>query len=207
MVAARSQQAGFTGSLAMDWQDSSATEEDVTHVGEPDELDAGRARFPVGEEVTGRVARIPKPGVIGLFVDLGREPEGFVDVLDLPIEAGQWPLAGTVTTFEVLQHRPGQVRLFPLDEQLRSPDRLPAAFTPGQWLVIKGRFPVDSEVTATVTDVFPANREYAARFEDCGSVLEWTGHPPRVGTASRYTVSRHLDRTRRIMITPVLRHT
>jgi hypothetical protein len=111
MVAAYSQRAGFTGFLAMDWQDSSATEEDVAHVAEPDELDAGRARFPVG-----------------------------------------------------------------------------------------------SEVTATVTDVFPANREYVVRFADCGSVLEWTGDPPRVGTASRYTVTRHLDRTRRIMITPVPRH-
>jgi ribosomal protein S1 len=176
-------------------------------VAEPDELDAGRARFPVGEVVTGRVAFIPKPGVIGLFVDLGREPEGFVDVLHLPVEPGQWPPVGTVTTFEVLQHRPGQVRLFPLSEQFRSPERLPAVSTPEQWLVIKERFPVGTEVTATVTDVFPANREYAVRFEDCWSVLEWTGDPPRVGTASRYAVTRHLDRTRRIMIAPVLRRT
>jgi hypothetical protein len=74
---------------------------------EPDELDAGRARFPVGEAVAGRVALIPKPGVIGLFVDLGQEPEGFVDVLHLPRDPGEWPPVGTVTTFEVLQHRPG----------------------------------------------------------------------------------------------------
>jgi len=144
--------------------------------------------------------------VIGLLVDLGREPEGFVDVLHLPREPGRWPPVGTVTTFEVLQHRPDQVRLFPLDDQFRSPDRLPAVPTPEQWLVIKDRFPVGSEVTATVTDVFQANREYVVRFEDCHSVLEWTGDAPRVGAASRYAVTRHLDQTRRIRITPVLRH-
>jgi hypothetical protein len=128
--------------------------------------------------------------VIGLLVDLGREPEGFVDVLHLPREPGRWPPVGTVTTFEVLQHRPDQVRLFPLDDQFRSPDRLPAVPTPEQWLVIKDRFPVGSEVTATVTDVFQANREYVVRFEDCHSVLEWTGDAPRVGAASRYEVPR-----------------
>jgi hypothetical protein len=108
-----------------------------------------------------------------------------------------------VTIFEVLQHRPAQVRLFPLDERFRSPDRLPGVPTREQWLVIKDRFLVGSEVTATVTGVFPANREYVVRFEDCWSTLEWTGDAPRVGTANRYTVTRHLDQTRRIMITPV----
>ena len=173
---------------------------------EPDELDVARARFPVGEQVKGRVARIPKPGAIGLFVDLGREPEGFVDVLHLPIEAGQWPPAGTVATFEVLQHRPGQVRLFLLDDQFRSPDSLPGVPTQEQWLVIKDRFPVGSEVTATVTDMFRANREYMVQFEDCWSVLEWSGDAPRIDTASRYTVIRHLNQTRRIMIKPALHH-
>jgi hypothetical protein len=172
-------------------------------VAEPDELDVARARFPVGEQVTGRVARIPKPGAIGLFVDLGREPEGFVDVLHLPREPDEWPRAGTDTTFEVLQHRPGQVRLFPLDGRFRSPENLPGVFPQEQWLAIKDRFPVGSEVTATVTGVFHANREYEVKFEDCWSVLEWTGNAPQVGTAGRYTVTRHLNQTRRIMITPV----
>jgi hypothetical protein len=149
------------------------------------------------------VARIPKPGVIGLFVDLGHEPEGFVDVLSLPREPGEWPPVGTVTTFEVLQHRPGQVRLFPLDDRFRSPDRLPGVPTQVQWLLIKDRFPVGSEVTATVTRVFQANREYVVRFADCWSVLEWTGEAPRVGAAGRYTVTRYLDHTRQILITPV----
>jgi len=172
-------------------------------VADPDELDVARARFPVGEEVTGRVRRVPKPGVIGLFVDLGQKPEGFVDVLQLPREPRQWPPVGTVTTFEVLQHRPGQLRLSPLDDRFRSPDRLPGAPTPGQWLAIKDRFPVGAEVTATITGVYPANREYVVRFEDCLSTIEWTGDAPRVGTAGRYAITRHLDQTRRIMITPV----
>jgi predicted RNA-binding protein (virulence factor B family) len=82
--------------------------------------------------VTGRVARTPKPGALGLFVDLGREPEGFVDVLHLPREPDEWPRAGTDTTFEVLQHGPGQVRLFLLDDQSWSPDRLPGVPTQEQ---------------------------------------------------------------------------
>jgi hypothetical protein len=64
------------------------------------------------------------------------------------------------------------------------------------------RFPVDSVAIATVTDVFQYNRECIVRFEDCWSVLEWTGDAPRVGTAGRYTVTRHLDHTRRILLTP-----
>jgi hypothetical protein len=147
--------------------------------------------------------RIPQPGVIGLFVNLGQQPEGFVDALELPRELRQWPPVGTVTTFEVLQHRPGQLRLVPLDDRFRSPERLPGVPTPEQWLVIKDRFPVGAEVTATITGVYPANREYVVRFEDRCSTIEWTGDAPRVGTASQYTITRHLDQTRRIMITPV----
>ncbi len=170
---------------------------------QPDELDAARVRFPVGDEVTGRVTRIPKPGAIGLFVDLGREPEGFVDVLHLPNEPARWPAAGTVTAFEILQHRPGQVRLLPLDDQFRSPDRQPGVLTPQQWRAIKDRFPVGTDVTATVTHVFPANREYQVQSEDCRAILEWTGPPPITGTADNYTVTRHLEHTQRIMMTPV----
>jgi hypothetical protein len=124
-------------------------------------------------------------------------------VLHLPHDPDEWPAAGTATTFEVLQHRPRQVRLCPLDERFRPPDRLPGAPTQEQWLAVKSRFPVGSEITATVTDVYHANREYAVRFEDFWSVLEWTGVPPQVGTASKYTVNGHLEQTQRIMITPV----
>ena len=178
-------------------------EEVVPRVPEPDELDVARTRLPVGEHVTGRVSRILKPGAIGLFVDLGQEPGGFVDVLWLPHEPGKWPPVGTMTTFEVLQHKPGQVRLFPLDDRFRRPAYLPAGRTREQWLLIKDRFPVDSVVTATVTEVHRYNREFVVRFADCWSLLEWTGDTPRVGATGRYTVTRHLDHTRRILLTPM----
>ena len=63
-------------------------EEVVTRVVEPDDLDIARARFPVGKHIRGRVSRLLKPGAVGLFVDLGQEPGGFVDVLWLPYEPG-----------------------------------------------------------------------------------------------------------------------
>jgi hypothetical protein len=171
-------------------------------VAEPDDIDAARARFPVGEEITGRVTHIPRPGAIGLFVDLGHKPQGFVDVLHLPHDPDQWPPVGTVTAFEVLQHRPGQVRLFPLDERFRSPDHLLGTPALEDWAVIKGRFPVGSKVAATVTGVYPANREYGVQFEECWAALEWTGDAPLAGATSRFVVTRHLDETRRIMLTP-----
>ncbi|HEX6526831.1 MAG TPA: hypothetical protein VF070_43475 [Streptosporangiaceae bacterium] len=47
--------------------------------------------------------------MIGVFVDLPHKMEGFVDVLRLPRDAGQWPVPGQVLQFEVLQHAgPGQ---------------------------------------------------------------------------------------------------
>jgi len=177
-------------------------EEVVTRVVEPDDLDIARARFPVGKHIRGRVSRLLKPGAVGLFVDLGQEPGGFVDVLWLPYEPGDWPPVGTVTTFEVLQHTPGQVRLFPLDERFRCPPSLPTGRTHEQWLLIKDRFPVGSQVTGTVTHVYRYNREYAVRFEDCRSLLEWTGDVPQVGATGGYTVTKHLDQTLRIMLTP-----
>jgi len=176
--------------------------EGIAHVAELDKLDAVRARFPTGEHFKGRVVLIPERG-IGLFVDLGQEPPGFVDVLWLPREPGEWPPVGTVTSFEILQHNnPHQVRLFPLEDRFRDLESLPAGRTLEQWLVIKDRFPVGSAVTAAVTDVFPGNRTYFVRFEDCWSLLEWTGNTPRAGATGRYIVTKHLDRTRRIMLTP-----
>ncbi|OXR45638.1 hypothetical protein B7C42_01930 [Nocardia cerradoensis] len=108
------------------------------------ELEAARSRYPIGDHVTGVVTLVPRPGVVGLFVDLGHPPTGFVDLLSLPFASDQWPTVGTVTKFEVLQHTCGQVRL--------------------------------------------------------RSVLPWSGPPPVVGTIARFTVDRHLDVTRRILL-------
>ncbi|MFG1870560.1 hypothetical protein [Micromonospora arborensis] len=167
---------------------------------EPDKLDAARRRFPVGEHITGQVVRVPMPGAMGLLVDLGQEPEGFVDVLVLPHEPADWPSVGTVTTFEVLQHRTGQVRLLPIDERFRSRTYLPSSLSHPEWLSIKARFPIGSVVAATVTHVFVSNREYVVRFEDCWSSLGWNGEAPKVGATGRYTVTRHLDDTRRVIL-------
>ncbi|RAO47385.1 hypothetical protein GAR06_02408 [Micromonospora saelicesensis] len=167
---------------------------------EPDKLDVARRRFPEGEHITGQVVLIPRPGAIGLLVDLGQEPEGFVDVVVLPHEPADWPPVGTVTTYEVLQHRPGQVRLLPLDERFRSRSYLPASLSDQEWLSIKARFPIGSVVTATVTHVFTSNREYVVSFEDCWSSLGWNSETPEVGATGRYTVTRHLDVTRRVVL-------
>lgn len=48
------------------------------------ELDTARQTYPVGDHVTGTVTLIPRPGTIGLFVDLGQPPTGFVDVIHFP---------------------------------------------------------------------------------------------------------------------------
>ncbi|MGW5453669.1 hypothetical protein [Nocardia sp. NPDC003979] len=75
------------------------------------DLDEARRLYPVGDHVAGVVTLIPRPGAIGLFVDLDRPPTGFVDVLNLPEAVDRWPTVGTATEFEVLQHRHRQVRL------------------------------------------------------------------------------------------------
>ncbi|MGC4813167.1 hypothetical protein ACLQ29_21795 [Micromonospora sp. DT228] len=137
-----------------------------------------------------------------MLVDLGQEPEGFVDVLVLPHDAADWPPVGAVMTFEVLEHRPGQVRLLPLDEQFRSQTYQPSSLSHQEWLSIRMRFPIGSVVTATVTHVFTSNREYVVRFADCWSALEWNSQAPKVGATGRYTVTRHLDHTQRVILAP-----
>jgi hypothetical protein len=88
---------------------------------EADELSRARCRFPRGDRVRGHVSAVPwGPGRTGIFVDLDDELEGFVDVLLLPEDPDRWPLVGREGFFQVLQHRPGQVRLFPLDAGMRS---------------------------------------------------------------------------------------
>ncbi|MEV4822951.1 hypothetical protein [Micromonospora sp. NPDC049274] len=169
---------------------------------DPDQLAAARRRFPVGDHVTGRVVHIPRPGSIGLLVDLGHQPEGFVDVLSLPHESADWPSVGTLTTFEVLQHRPGQVRLLPLDARFRSRTYLPSSLSDERWASVKARFPIGSEIAAVVTHLFSSNREYVVRFEDCWSSLDWNTEAPTLGATSTYSVVRHLDHTRRIILAP-----
>lgn len=74
----------------------------------------GRLRF--GQVLTGTVVRVPRPGTIGVFVDVGLEAGGFVDGLLLPRLPEHWPTEGTVTAFEVWwADERRQLRLKPVD--------------------------------------------------------------------------------------------
>jgi hypothetical protein len=135
-------------------------------------------------------------------VDLGAEPEGFVDVLHLPEDPSRWPLVGREGLFEVLQHRPGQVRLFPLDAGMRSKRYRVSNWSGDEWVTITQRYPIGSMILGTVTDIVPGDREYAVRFEDFWSFVEYDNGHPTVGTVGSYTIMRHLESTRRIIIHP-----
>ncbi|MGW2423013.1 hypothetical protein ACWC0C_27830 [Streptomyces sp. NPDC001709] len=69
-----------------------------------------------GQVFRGTVVKVPRPGAIGIFVDIGLRVGGFVDVLLLPAEEERWPAEGTVADFEVwwVDCR-RQVRLKPSD--------------------------------------------------------------------------------------------
>ncbi|MEV0607911.1 hypothetical protein AB0I61_16265 [Polymorphospora rubra] len=167
------------------------------------ELTEARRRFPRGDRVRGRVSAVPwGPGRTGLFVDLGAEPEGFVDILHLPEDADQWPPVGREGVFEVLQHRPGQVRLFPLDAGMRAKQYRVSNWSGEEWAAVTARYPVGSLVTGTVTDVFPSNRSYGGRFDDVTSWVEYDGTPPVIGHVGSYTVTRHLEWTRQLLVRP-----
>ncbi|MEU3529267.1 hypothetical protein AB0E62_36360 [Streptomyces sp. NPDC038707] len=74
----------------------------------------GDLRF--GQVFRGTVVKVPRPGAIGLFVDIGRDVGGFVDVLLLPERTERWPVEGTVADFEVWwADSRRQVRLKPSD--------------------------------------------------------------------------------------------
>jgi hypothetical protein len=69
-----------------------------------------------------------------------------------------------------------------------------------EWHAVKHRYPVGSEVTAEITDVFSLNREYCVMFDGVWAALPWSGTPPLVGTNARFVVDRHLDATRRVRL-------
>lgn len=175
----------------------------MTAVGE---LSQARRLLPEGSQVTGTISVVPKPGVVGVFVDLPYEMGGFVDVLKLPRDPAAWPEPGQVLRFEVLQHTPGQVRLWPMDPGFRHDDVSPQI--EAGWLRAKERYPVGSVVPARVAGVYPFNREYWIRFTGDddqrwgGALLPWTGDPPVTGMAGRYRITAHLDTTRRILVAP-----
>ncbi|MET9520585.1 hypothetical protein [Streptomyces sp. NPDC002994] len=75
-----------------------------------------------GQVFEGTVVKVPRPGAIGIFVDIGLSVGGFVDVLLLPDESEDWPAEGTVSAFEIWwADSRQQIRLKPSDSRyLRS---------------------------------------------------------------------------------------
>ncbi|MET8683763.1 hypothetical protein ABZV77_06060 [Streptomyces sp. NPDC004732] len=84
-----------------------------------DEWSRLRDGLRLGQVFTGTVVRVPKPGAIGVFVDVGLPVGGFVDVLLLPYDIARWPSEGTVAAFELWWADPDprrqQIRLKPAD--------------------------------------------------------------------------------------------
>ncbi|MGW8800763.1 hypothetical protein ACWGN9_27375 [Streptomyces sp. NPDC055775] len=71
-----------------------------------------------GQVFEGTVVKVPRPGAIGIFVDIGLSVGGFVDVLLLPNEGEDWPAEGTVADFEIWWgDSRQQVRLKPSDSR------------------------------------------------------------------------------------------
>lgn len=69
-----------------------------------------------GQVFEGTVVKVPRPGAIGIFVDVGLSVGGFVDVLMLPSEGADWPAEGTVAGFEIWwADSRRQIRLKPSD--------------------------------------------------------------------------------------------
>ncbi|MFJ6662463.1 hypothetical protein [Streptomyces sp. NPDC091383] len=77
-----------------------------------------RRRLRFGQRLSGRVVLVPRPGAIGVFVDVGLVVGGFVDGILLPQDAERWPTAGTESEFEVwwADDRP-QLRLKPVERR------------------------------------------------------------------------------------------
>jgi hypothetical protein len=136
------------------------------------------------------------------LVDLGQPPEGWVGMLLLPDDPALWPPVGKAGLFEVLQHLPGQVRLFPLDAGMRGQRALYSRWSGEEWAAITRRYPEGSIVVGTVTEVFPDNREYTVKFDDCWSILEYDDNEPVVGRTGPFRVAGHLEWTHRILLMP-----
>ncbi|MGW0520471.1 hypothetical protein [Crossiella sp. NPDC003009] len=167
------------------------------------------AWFPIGDRVSGRILGYLMPkSRVGVHVDLGRGARGFIDGEHLTHDVGEWPAIGSVIEFEVLRHDIRrlmgycQVRLWPLESRFRS-GRTRLAFSAAEWSAIKVRHPVGSLVTATVTGITPGNRWYTVTFGAAFSRITWTGSPPEVGVTADFVVTRLLDTTRRIQLTPL----
>jgi hypothetical protein len=162
-----------------------------------DALDRARARFPIGSRVSARVTNVPSPGRIGIVVDVGDDPEGFVDVRWLPREAAMWPEVGDESEFEVLQHRPRQMRLWPTDPTWRAE---PGHLDDPSWHITAANYRVGDRVTGRIEQVFAANRECLVDLGDMQAIAEWSSRQPSVGSTEEFVVTAVLETTQRIVI-------
>ncbi|HVK23589.1 MAG TPA: hypothetical protein VM677_19730 [Actinokineospora sp.] len=88
-----------------------------------DTWDELRAHLTLGQQFSGTIVWVPRPGVTGIGVDLGLPVGGFVDGLLLPFDGTRWPTRGTVAEFKIwwMDERP-QLRLVPIDPAYRRED-------------------------------------------------------------------------------------
>ncbi|MFF5809159.1 hypothetical protein [Streptomyces sp. NPDC012746] len=71
-----------------------------------------------GQVFEGTVVLVPRPGTVGVFVDIGLSVGGFVDALWLPGEIEDWPAEGTVADFKIWwADSRQQIRLMPCDSR------------------------------------------------------------------------------------------
>ncbi|MFE5810130.1 hypothetical protein [Streptomyces sp. NPDC056491] len=71
-----------------------------------------------GQVFEGTVVLVPRPGTIGIFVDIGLSVGGFVDGLWLSDEIEDWPAEGTVAEFKIWwADSRQQIRLMPCDSR------------------------------------------------------------------------------------------
>lgn len=69
-----------------------------------------------GQVFEGTVVNVPRPGAIGIFVDIGLSVGGFVDAALLPDRSEDWPKEGTVGEFQIWwADSRQQIRLKPSD--------------------------------------------------------------------------------------------
>lgn len=119
--------------------------------------EAARRRLHFGQRFLGTVVRVPSPGAIGIFVDIGLPVNGFVDVLLLPSEAERWPAEGTESEFEVWwADERLQVRLKPADPRFVREDF-------AEWLTRwRPGWPQEHGLPVTVADVPPSASDAAS---------------------------------------------
>jgi hypothetical protein len=82
------------------------------------------ANLVLGQRLSGTVTLVPRPGTIGIVIDLGLPVGGFVDVLLLPDDVSRWPAQSAVTDFLIwwMDEKKPQIRLVPADAGYRRED-------------------------------------------------------------------------------------